>query len=436
MRNFQLSGRSVAVGANGAAATSQPLSTYLAIEVLRRGGNAIDAALTACSLQGVLEPHNTGIGGDCFAFVWRADRQRLYAINGAGWSPEGLDQNFLARQGISSISSTSIHAVTVPGALAAWARLLEDHGRMSLAEILRPTMEYAEGGFVLAERAASDWAAQTAKLADDEGARAILLRNGAPPRAGDTISFPQLARTLRIIADEGPAALYGGTVGRALLASLHALGGRHSLSDFSEFEAAYVEPIGVDYRGLKVLEMPPSGQGLTALIMLNILAAYDDIVDAPLGARRLHLQIEAARRAFWARDSFVADPAFAEVPVAELLSSSFAERLREDLDVERASPPSGADHTGWQRDTVCLTVVDQAGNACSIVNSLFDAFGCGKVCPRTGIVLQSRGSGFRIRAGHPNRIEGRKRPLHTIIPGMVMKDDKPCFSLGVMGGAF
>jgi gamma-glutamyltranspeptidase/glutathione hydrolase len=437
MRDLQKPGRSVAVGANGAAATSNPLSTYIAIEVLRNGGNAVDAALTACSLQSVVEPHNTGIGGDCFAFVWREDRQQVYAINGAGWAPMALDDAYLLGQGVHSIDPLSIHAATIPGALDAWSQLLTDHGTRSLADILEPSISYAESGVVLAERTAVDWARETAKLAKDDGARAQLLTsNGKSPSAGERFTFPLLARTLRIIASEGSDALYRGDVGRDLLATLQTLGGRHAADDFAAYHAHYVEPISVNYRGVQVLQMPPSGQGLTALVMLNILAGFDHSKFAPDSAERFHLQIEAARRAYSVRDAFVADPEFGSALTEELLTFAFADALRAQINPLQASRlPSTLPAIG-QRDTICLTVVDRDGNACSLVNSLFDAFGCGKLCPRTGIILQSRGAGFRVEPGHPNSIQGRKRPLHTIIPGMALKDGRPLLSFGVMGGPY
>jgi gamma-glutamyltranspeptidase / glutathione hydrolase len=436
MRDFQTPGRSLAVGSNGAAATSHPLSTYAAIEVLRNGGNAVDAALTACSLQSVLEPHNTGLGGDCFAFVWREDLAEVHAINGAGWAPEALNAEFLLKAGIPAIDPNGVHAVTIPGALDAWVRLLADHGTRTLAEILQPTIAYAEAGVVLAERAAVDWAREVGKLGRDEGARAQLLNNGKAPSAGDRIRFPVLARTLRIIAAEGSDSFYRGGIARDLVATLSGLGGRHSLEDFAAFASHYVEPIGVEYRGVRVLQMPPSGQGLTTLVMLNILADFPHADLDPAGAERIHLQIEAARLAYAVRDAFIADPEFESVPTAELLSPSFADSLREKINLLRASSAEPTLPIVTQRDTVCLTVVDGAGNACSLVNSLFDAFGCGKVCPRTGVVFQSRGAGFRVEPGHPNSLVGRKRPLHTIIPAMAMRDGKPFLSFGVMGGAF
>ncbi len=437
MRDLHQPGRSVAQGAGGAAATSHPLSTYIALEVLRSGGNAIDAAITACSLQSVLEPHNTGIGGDCFALIWRADEQKLHAINGSGWAPAGLDAARLKAAGESEIALTSVHAATIPGAVDAWSRLLADHGTRSLADVLAPTIDYAERGIVLAERAATDWAREVEKLARDEGACAHLLTpSGEAPKAGDTIRFPALAKTLRILAAEGRDAFYEGEIARMLVASLNRLGGYHTLEDFAEFRSSYVTPISTRYRGVDCVQIPPSGQGLTTLVMLNILSGFDIPRLDPVGADRFHLQIEASRLAYGVRDAYIADPAFGDVPVEELLSEGFATRLRELIDPHRAMQAEPVVPRVHHQDTVYLTVADKNGNVCSLINSLFHAFGTGKACPQTGIAFQNRGAGFRVAEGHPNCVAPRKRPLHTIIPGMAMKNGKPWLSFGVMGGAY
>lgn len=437
MRDLHRPGRSVAQGAGGAAATSHQLSTFIALEVLRSGGNAVDAAITACALQCVIEPHNTGIGGDCFALIWREDGQKLHALNGSGWAPAGLDAAHLRKAGETEIGLTSVHAVTVPGAIDAWSRLLADHGTRSLAEVLAPAIDYAERGFVLAERAAADWAREVAKLSGDEGARAHLLTaSGEAPRAGDVVRFPALAKTMRVLATEGRDAFYEGDIAKAMVASLNRLGGTHSLADFAEFSSAYVTPISTRYKGVDCMQIPPSGQGLTALVMLNILAGFDMAGMDPVGADRFHLQIEASRLAYAVRDSYVADPAFGHVPVEELLSEGFAARLRERIDPRRAAPADLVVPSVHHQDTVYLTVADKDGNVCSFINSLFHAFGTGKVCPQTGIAFQNRGAGFRVIDGHPNCVAPRKRPMHTIIPGMAMKDGRPWLSYGVMGGAY
>ncbi|MBK7590703.1 MAG: gamma-glutamyltransferase family protein [Betaproteobacteria bacterium] len=437
MRDLHLPGRSVAVGARGAAATSHPLSTAIAIEVLRAGGNAIDAALTACSLQSLLEPHNTGIGGDCFALIWRSDTQSLHALNGSGYAPQGLSDARLLAAGVDRIGAEDVHAITVPGALDAWNRLLHDHGTRSLAEILAPTIDYAKHGVVIAERAAADWALEIGKLRSDEGARGQLLTpSGDAPRAGEVMRYPTLARTLRIVAADGVDAFYRGPLARTLVATLNRLGGTHSLADFAEFASFYVEPIRTEYRGLDIIQVPPSGQGLTALLMLNILRGFDHRGQDPVGADRFHLQIEAGRLAYGIRDTYVADPAFADVPVEALLSEAFAQRLRERISLQRAMPVEMVLPRVGQSDTVYLSVVDGAGNVCSLINSLFHHFGVGKVCPETGVAFQNRGAGFRVQPGHPNSVRPRKRPLHTIIPAMALRGGRPVLSFGVMGGPY
>ncbi len=425
------------MGMRGAAATSHPLSTAIAIEVLRHGGNAVDAAVTASILQSVLEPHNAGLGGDCYALVWKAAERRIFALNGAGYSPQGLSDDWLLAQGIGTIGTEDIHAVTVPGALDAWQLLLADHGTVSLASALEPAIDYADRGFVLAERAAADWAVETAKLGRDAGARSHFLRSdGTAPRAGDLVRLPALARTMRRIAQEGADDFYRGKLAATLVASLNTMGGRHSRADFADYASNYVEPLRTAYRGVDLVQLPPSGHGLTALVMLNILARFEHRGLDPSGADRFHLQAEAARLAYRVRDTFVADPAFADVPVDELLSDRFADALAARISLDRVLPNDFALPALSQRDTVYLTVVDGAGNACSLISSLFYAFGSGHVCPQTGIAFQNRGAGFRVQPGHPNSVRPRKRPLHTIIPAIAMRDGAPVLSFGVMGGPY
>jgi len=436
MRNLHLPGRSVAYGTHGAAATSQQMATLAALEVLRNGGNAMDAALTASALQCVIEPHNTGIGGDCFVLYWRADQQKLYGLNGSGYAPEGLSTDYLVSKGITTIAPESVHAVTIPGAVDAWARLLKDHGTRSMADILAPAIEAAEKGFLVHERAAADWAEEVEKLSQDEGARQQLLLKTRAPHAGERMRFPELAKTLRLIASEGRDGFYTGPVAKSLVDFLSARGGRHALSDFSDFASHYVEPISADYRGVSVYEIPPSGQGLTALVLMRILEGFSFANLDPAGADRFHLQIAATQLAYSVRDAFVADPAFADVPVDELLSDRFIDSLRAKIDPKKAIPALSHEPANFQRDTIYLTVADQHGNLCSFINSLYMSFGTGMVEPTTGITLQNRGNCFRVQPGHPNTVESRKRPMHTIIPAFAMKDGKPWLSYGVMGGAY
>jgi gamma-glutamyltranspeptidase/glutathione hydrolase len=436
MRDLHFPGRSVAYGSHGAVATSQQLSSTLAMEVLRHGGNAMDAALTASAAQCVIEPHNTGIGGDCFALYWRADQKKLYGMNGSGWAPAGLSDRFLLDQNISSIAPESIHAVTIPGAVDAWSKLLADHGTRSFADILAPAIELAEGGFHVHERAAADWDEEAAKLSKDEGARAQLLIEGRAPKAGERMRFPQLAATLRLLANEGRDAFYRGAIAEDLVGFLRSKGGTHTLADFAEFSTQYVDPIRAHYRGVDLFQIPPSGQGLTALVLLKILDGFSLKGIDPISAERFHMQIEATRLAYSVRDAFVADPAFAHVPVDELLSDRFIASLRDKIDPKKASAQLSHVPTNFQRDTIYLTVADKWGNVCSFINSLYFSFGTGMVSPKTGITVQNRGACFRVEPGHPNTVAPRKRPMHTIIPAMAMKGGKPWLSYGVMGGAY
>lgn len=436
MRDLHLPGRSVAYGANGAAATSQQLSTYIALEVLRRGGNAIDAALTASALQCVIEPHNTGIGGDCFALVWSAKDQKLSAYNGSGYAPERLTDQMLLGQGHEIIAPDSVHAVTIPGAIDCWDRLLQRHGTMSWRDIFEPAIEMGEKGFILHERAAADWAEEAEKLKLDAGASAQLLFKGSAPQAGELVRFPELAATLKRIANEGRDAFYNGDIATSLVRFLNAQGGVHALSDFSDYQGQIVEPISSHYRDATLYQIPPSGQGLTTMVMLNILDRFNTKDLDPLGVDRFHLQIEASKLAYAMRDTFVSDPAFGHVPVEDILSSKFTDELCARIDRKKAMPSASEMPTLYQRDTIYLTVADKFGNLCSFINSLYWSFGTGKVEPITGITLQNRGACFRVKPGHPNNVAPRKRPLHTIIPGFATRGGKPWLAFGVMGGAY
>ncbi len=436
MRDLQLPGRSVVHGVNGAAATSHPLATLAAIDALRDGGNAVDAAITACAVQCVVEPMSTGIGGDCFMLLQKGAAGEVIGLNGSGHAPRALTAELLAGQGLRQIDDTSPHSVTVPGAIDAWCRLLDDHGTFGIDRALRPAIGYAAEGFAVAPRCAHDWARAQPKLSADGNARRIYLKGGASPAAGERYRLPELAETLRAIAAQGRDGFYAGRVADDMVGYLRSVGGTHELDDFAAQRCEYVTPIRTGYRDVELLEIPPNAQGIAALIMLNILSGFDLAALDPVGVERLHLAIEAQRLAYHARDTYVADPRQADVPVEMLLSAEYADAERAKIRRDRAM--SGADLTATanQRDTVYLSVVDRDLNACSFINSLFFSFGSGLVSPKTGVVFQNRGTGFRIEPGHPNCVAPRKRPLHTIIPGMVLKDGRTEFCYGVMGGHY
>ena len=436
MRDFQLPGRSPVYASNGMAATSHPAATLTALDVLRGGGGAIDAAVAACAVLGVVEPHSTGIGGDCFVLYAPGGGGEVIAYNGSGRAPAAADAEQLLDQGIDEIPSDGPHAVTIPGAIDAWARLVADHGRKGLDELLQPAIAYAENGYIVHPRVASAWESNTEKLRGNETATRIFLPDGRAPRVGEVHRQPELGETLRAIARDGRDGFYGGRVAEDIVAYLGSLGGVHTLDDFAAARGEYVTPISTNYRGYDVYECPPNGQGIVALIMLNVLAGYALSQTEPLGVERLHLEIEAGRLAMRDRDALVADPAHAEVPVESLLSEAHAAELRSHISSDRTMadlpPPAFPAHS----DTVYLCVVDSDRNAVSFINSLFHGFGGALVSPNTGVVLQNRGSGFNVKPGHPNCIAPGKRPLHTIIPGMMLKDGRVAMPFGVMGAQY
>jgi gamma-glutamyltranspeptidase/glutathione hydrolase len=436
MRNLELPGRSPVRALNGMAATSHPLATMTALRVLQDGGNAMDAAVAACAVQCVVEPQSTGIGGDCFVLYAPKGRDEVIAFNGSGRAPAAAGEGWFAERGITAIDEFSPHAVTVPGAVDAWARLAADHGSRSLGELLQPAIGFARDGYPINERVALDWAGVTEVLGRDQTARRIFLPGGRSPAVGSVHRQPELAETLAMIAEQGREGFYEGAIAEDIVGYLQGLGGLHTLDDFAEATGEYVTPIKTDYRGHRVYECPPNGQGVTALIMLNILSGFDLGRLDPLSAERLHLEIEATRLAYQDRNSFVADPGQAEVPVEWLLSEGHAAELRGAIREDRALTELPPTALPAHADTVYLCVVDRERNAVSFINSLFHSFGSGLVSPNTGVTLHNRGSSFLIEPGHPNCIAPRKRPLHTIIPGMLAKDGRVAMPFGVMGGHY
>ena len=435
MRSFHLPGRSPVLALNAMCATSHPLASLTAIETLKAGGNAVDAAIAAAAMLAVVEPHMTGIGGDCFALLARPG-SRPVAFNAAGRAPAAATADWYAQNGIKALDATSPHAVTVPGAIDGWARLLSEHGTMSLARVLEPAIDTAEQGFAVAPRIASDWARQVPKLAGNAGARQHLLVDGRAPVVGHRMRFPALARTLRIIARDGRDGFYRGEVAHDMVSELRALGGLHTLEDFARQSSNFVEPISVTYRGLELVELPPSSQGIVALILLRMLTRMGAVPADPNSAARHHLMMEAGRLAYAMRDAFVADPDMADVPVAHMLADSTIDRLIARIDPHSRSADLGAVPQPAGRDTVYLAVVDSSGLAVSFINSLFAQFGSGIVTARTGITLQNRGHGFVLDPRHRNCIAPGKRPLHTLVPALAMRDGRPQLAFGVMGGAY
>ena len=438
-RDFHLAGRSPVYSTHGMAATSMPAATLTALDVLRAGGNALDAAVAAVAVLGVIEPQSTGIGGDCFCLYAPAGKNQVIALNGSGRAAAAASIDWFEERGIAAFENTSPHTVTIPGAISAWETLLAAHGRKGLDELLQPAIRFADEGWPVHSKVAWDWKTLEEKLRRT-GAEAFLP-NGAAPRAGDLFVQKQLAETLRTIAREGSRGFYEGRVAADMVATLRAHGGLQTEEDFAagRMVAEFVEPIRTSWKGYEVWQCPPNGSGLLVLMLLGILDGFKPAADGPLSVERLHRHLEAARLVYRDRDAFLADPAQVEVPVQRLTNADYLARLATLIDPARAMPhlpAAGEAALPAHRDTVYLCVVDRDGNACSFINSLFQGFGSGILAPNSGVMLQNRGFGFRVQRGHPNCIAPNKRPMHTIIPGMMTKNGRAVMPYGVMGGHF
>lgn len=425
--------RSVVMTRNGMVATSQPLASEAGLAILKKGGNALDAAIATALTLGVVEPMSTGIGGDAFLLYYRAADQRIYGVNGSGRCPRRLTLDALRQRGIKGVPATGWGSVTVPGAIDAFAAVLARHGRLSLAEVVEPALMYARDGFPVSEVIAQQWRHDAPLLSQHLASAQTYLVDGKPPRAGDVHRQPHLAETLRILADEGRDAFYHGAIAKRIVAFSQADGGFFDMEDFAAHTTEWVEPIGTDYRGHTVLELPPNGQGITALMALNVLEGFDLAAHEYGSAPYYHLLIEATKQAFADRNRYVADPAFADVPVAGLLSKAYAAARRREIDSQRASDFSPGTPAAFG-DTVYVSCVDAERNVVSLIHSLFQGFGSGIVAGDTGVCLQNRGAGFAADPSHPNALQPGKRPFHTIIPALILRDGKPWLCYGVMGG--
>ena len=428
-------GRSIVRAQHGMVATSQPLASQVGLEVLQRGGNAVDAAIAMAAVLNVTEPMMTGLGGDAFALVYWSKTRELKGLNASGRAPRALSLDYFAKKKRTQMPQFGMESITVPGAFDGWVTLLDKYGTMKLSDLLAPAIDYAEHGFPVMEKAAEDWAAEVQKLQKTPAAAANYLVNNRAPFAGEVFRNPNLAHTFRSLARGGRDTFYKGEIASAIAAYCKKNGGFISLEDLAAQKSEWVEPISTNYRGYTVYEIPPNGQGLTALLALNILEGFDLAAMSAERDRYYHTLIEATKLAFADRNRYIADPAFAKVPVTQLLSKEYAAGRRALIDPNTAldSPAPGQINLG--SDTTYFSVVDKDGNAVSFINSLFDSFGSGIVAGDTGIVLQNRGSGFSLDPHHPNRLEPGKRPFHTIIPAMVFKGDQLFMSFGVMGGA-
>ncbi|HYA97706.1 MAG TPA: gamma-glutamyltransferase [Methylomirabilota bacterium] len=426
-------GRSMVISKHGIVAAESPLAAQAGVRVLERGGNAVDAAIAANAVMGVVAPMSNGIGGDLFAIVYDAKANKLYGLNASGWAPKGLSIELLRKQGLKEMPLRGVHAITVPGAVDGWQRLADKFARKKLAELLAPAIHAAEEGFPVTEMVGGLWATQVDLLRADQGAAGAYLLQDRAPRVGEVFKNPDLAWSLRQIAAHGRDAFYKGEIARKILEVMKAHGGTMTEQDLAGYSGEWVDPISTTYRGWTVYEMPPNGQGLAALEMLNILETF------PLGeyghnsVRSLHAFIEAKKLAYADLKRYIGDPRGQKLPVAALLSKEHAAERAKEIDPEHANCDVAGGNLPGGADTIYLSVVDGEGNMVSLIQSNYESFGSGIVAPGTGFVLHDRGALFNLDPGTPNALAGRKRPLHTIIPAFMQKDQTR-IAFGIMGG--
>ncbi|SOH93070.1 gamma-glutamyltranspeptidase / glutathione hydrolase [Monaibacterium marinum] len=430
MRDFHLPGRSPVFATNGMCATSHPLAAGIAIDTLKRGGNAVDAAIAGAVLLGLCEPQMTGLGGDMFALI--AKDGTIRGLNASGRAPAGISADKMRADGHQTVPTYAVEAVTVPGAVDGFCKLSAEMGRLGMADTLGPVIPYFESGVPVAPRVADDWT----KAGNLSGiARDYFLVDGAVPTAGTMFSAAGQAEVLRQIADKGRAGFYEGPVAQDMVASLRAMGGTHTLADFAATDCDWVEPVTGTYRGTELVELPPNGSGATALLMLNMLERFDVVALDPFGAERAHLEAEIAKLAYDTRNRFIADAAHT-TRLDHMLSAQTAQQLAALVNMDHAMPAPQPLAEQVHKDTIYITVVDGDGLSVSLIYSIFHSFGSGLASTKYGIGFQNRGAGFTLQQGHPNEVGPGKRPMHTIIPAMFKRNGRVEIPFGVMGGAY
>lgn len=438
-RPLTMAGRSPVYAPKGIVATSQPLASTAGLDVLRRGGNAIDAAVAAAAVLSVTEPMMTGIGGDLFALIWVAKEQKLVALNASGRAGALMTREELIKRGRTRSIPRGVETITVPGALAGWQTLLTTYGTKRLADVLQPAIGYAQNGFPLTPVIAEDWVGQEAFLKRDSAATATFLPGGRSPKAGEWFRNPDYATTLRTIARDGIGTFYGGPLGQRIVKRVQELKGFVTLDDMKKNQPTWVTPMSVPFKGYRLWELPPNNQGVAALEMLRILEPYDLKALGHNSAPYLHLLIEAKKLAYADLTRFVGDPDFLDMPADRMLSDAFISERRGHIDPIKAMSRVDPGPLRTSSETIYLTVADSAGNMVSFINSNYDEFGSGIVAPGTGFVLHDRGAGFSLEEGLPNTVAPGKRPFHTLIPAFLTKTEngkeQPYMSFGVMGGA-
>ncbi|MBY5933233.1 gamma-glutamyltransferase family protein [Tateyamaria omphalii] len=432
MRDFHLPGRSPVLATSGMCATSHPLATQVAVDIMKAGGNAMDAAIAGAVLLGICEPQMTGIGGDCFV-LWSTPDGEIHGLNGSGRAPAALDAADLRAAGETTVPTYSAHAVTIPGAIDAFCTLSDRVGTLGIERLLAPAIHYADAGVPVAPRVAFDWANDQGGL--QGAARDAFLLNDAAPTTGQIFAAPGQAQVLRRIAKEGRDGFYTGEVAEDMLAALTAAGGKHTADDFAATACTDTSPIRSSYNDIDLVEHPPNGHGATANLMLNILKHFDIANMDPWGTQRTHIEAEAAKLAYDARNRFLADADYT-TRLDHMMAPETAAQLAALIDPQKAMPSATTLSEQVHKDTIYITVVDRDGMAVSLIYSIFHGFGSGIATDKFGILFQNRGAGFTLEEGHPNELKGGKRPMHTIIPGMLAKNGKPVMPFGVMGGAY
>jgi len=426
--------RSEVIGVNGMVATSHPLATQIGLDILKKGGTAVDAAIAANIALGLMEPTGNGIGGDLFAIVWDAEKKKLHGLNASGPAPKDISIDYFAEKGLKKIPSYGPLPVTVPGAVDGWVKLHEKFGKLEFKSLFAPTIEYAKRGFPVTETIAYYLYRSKERFEAYPNFKEVWLKNGRMPKKGEIFKNLQLANTLEIIATEGRKGFYEGPVAQTMSDFVQAQGGFLSYDDLASFHSEWTPPVSSNYRGYDVWELPPNGQGIAALQILNILENYNIKKMGLFSSEYIHLFTEAKKLAFADRAKYYADPNFSKIPVNELISKSYANERAKLINFDQASKTDkpGVLESG---DTIYLTVADQYGNMVSLIQSNYRGMGSGMMPPGLGFMLQDRGELFSLDKKHKNALEGGKRPFHTIIPAFVTKDGEPFMSFGVMGGA-
>lgn len=431
-RNY---GRSMVISQQGIVATSQVQASQAGAQILARGGSAIDAAIAANAVLAVTEPLMDGLGGDLFALYWDARTGKLTGLNGSGPAPKALTPEFMAKQGIKRMPSEGIHSVTVPGAVDGWFKMHQRLGKLPWKDLFQAAIAYADQGFPVPEGMHELWAGRGSVrgLQNNEESARVFLPGGKPPETGDVFRNPDMARSLRLIGEKGPEAFYKGEIAAAILKTSQKLGGTMTAADLASFSSEFVQPISTDYRGWRVYELPPNGQGMAALEMLNIMETTPPSSEGPNSPAEIHKRVEAMKLAYSDLRRYDADPRTYDVPVAGLLSKEYAKKRAALIDPNRANctVAAGQPSTG---DTTYLTVVDRDGNIVSWIQSVFNYFGSRVTVDGMGFILQNRGAGFTLEPNHPNVLAGEKRPFHTIIPAFMEKGDLH-MGFGIMGGS-